>query len=230
MINFHPSRYYSIKAKWMKITILLLLLFATLFSSQNIAKTPLSDRYEENQKYYLQLDDSGLYHDSHKLIYKYESTGMWWGVVLLLLSMFVAEAAGEHRHIKFSNKHKVVFLFGSLFLLYKFFQYHCDLYEFDTKKGYLYHYQVSKNGDKKVLKKIAIKDIVAIQRLSIYKYKLQGRNAEEKIVGNEVNLILHDKKRINLFANKSPLDIELKSSFISENIHKKIIKNSFTIR
>jgi len=91
---------------------------------------------------------------------------------------------------------------------------------FDSRKGYFFHYKISKNGEKEILHSIPFKNIIGIQKIT---YDQVG----EKFYNYEVNLVLSDYSRINLFATQRSNDINLKSSFISNAIGREIIEHTY---
>ena len=207
-----------------------------------ISNIPLSSSYAKLQEYYLEPSGKNI------LAYtKENSTSFWWAILLLFVGLnltldFIGfarvhtsrdnEIWGDTMGIHEIKSQKlltpkptrisaaILTLIVTIVLFKIVNDYNHEKLIFDSRKRYFFHYKISKNGEKEILHSIPFKKIIGIQKIT---YDQVG----EKFYNYEVNLVLSDYSRINLFATKYTDDIYLKSSFISNAIGREIIEHTY---
>lgn len=236
----------------MKVVILLMFSACILIAESTIltidkskiSNIPLSSSYDTKQNYYLEVTD-----EKNTLVYTKENSGsFWWAIVVLFLGLSLslrligfakADTTRDNKifspstftihevksqRLLIPKPTRIVASIAALIvtvILFKFLNgYSHEKLIFDSKKRYFFHHKISKNDEIKVLHSIPFKNIIGIQ-------KITHDQLGEKFYNFEVNLVLSDYSRINLFATQQSNDINLKSSFISNVIDREIIEHIY---
>lgn len=216
----------------------------TTIDKSKISNMPLINSYDTKQNYYLE----SIY-DRNTLVYiKENSSGFWWAIVVLFLGLrlslkFIGFAKihttrdnktfspstfimHEVKSQKFLTPEptriiaSIVTLIIAVILFKLLNDYSYEKLIFDSKKGYFFHHKISKNDKIQVLQSIPFQNIIGIQ-------KIRHNQLGEKFYGFEINFVLSDYSRINLFATQQSGDIDLKLSFISNITGKKTIEATY---
>ena len=236
----------------MKIVILLLFYVCALIAESamptidknKISNIPLSSSYATNQNYYLEATD-----DRSALVYTKENSGsLWWAIVVLFLglslslrligfakvhttqdnkiyspSTFIIHEVKSQRLLT-PEPTRIIASIATLIvtvILFKLLNgYSHEKLIFDSKKGYFFHHKISKDDEIKVLHSMPFKNIIGVQ-------KIRHDQPGKKFYNFEVNLVLSDYSRINLFATQQSNDINLKSSLISNVLDREIIEHIY---
>lgn len=211
-----------------------------------INKTPLSNSYNNYSDYHTVTDTD----KSDILIFEKENSYFGWAMMVLFLGLSLSlKFIGFAKvHTTSDNKilspsiytifHKIksqklltpeplriealiLTVIGTV-ILFKFvnsWSNHERLI-FDSKNEYFYHHQLSSSGEVDILNSIPFDDIRTIQYLT---YDERG----EKFYNFELNLVLKDNERVNLFAMQNQDDILFKSLLVSNVLQKAIMKHVY---
>jgi hypothetical protein len=106
-----------------------------------------------------------------------------------------------------------------LFKLINSFSHHEKLI-FDLKNEYFYHQKVSNSEEVEILKSIPFHDIKALQLLT---YDEEG----DQFYKFELNLVLENNERINLFAVQNREEISYRSVLIAKILKKETIEHNY---